>query len=141
MAITFHTSDVDFVLREKNRLRNWIDAVVMRQGMHVGNLSFVFCSDHYLLGVNQRFLQHDTYTDIITFDYVEGNILSGDIMISIDRVRDNAKKYRVPFVHELHRVMIHGVWHLMGQGDKSEEERSAMRACEDRALSLWQEIG
>lgn len=141
MSITFHTSDIDFVLRKKNRLRNWIDVVVMQQDMHVGNLSFVFCSDRYLLDVNQRFLQHDTYTDIITFDYVEGNSLSGDIMISIDRVRDNAKKFHVSFTHELRRVMIHGVWHLMGQGDKSDTERCAMRACEDRSLSLWHEIG
>ena len=91
-----------------------------------------------MLEVNRKYLNHDTYTDIITFDYVSGNLVSGDIMISVDRIRDNAKLFSVPFEQELHRVIIHGIHHLLGQGDKTEEEAAAMRKKENDSLALWE---
>ncbi len=100
-----------------------------------GHLSFVFCSDEYLLKINQDFLQHDYYTDIITFDYSEGNKISGDLMISIDRIQDNAKQLNLKFDDELSRVMIHGVLHLLGFGDKTAKEEKEMRRLEYAALS------
>ena len=106
-------------------------------GRRVGNINYLFCDDEYLLGINQRYLNHDTYTDIITFDYVAGNLISGDIMISVDRVGENAAKFGVPFEQELRRVVVHGVLHLLGQGDKSDEESREMRRLEEEALSLF----
>lgn len=100
-----------------------------------GHLSFVFCSDEHLLKVNQQFLQHDYFTDIITFDYAEGNRVSGDLMISIDRVKDNASTLNIPFEVELNRVMIHGVLHLLGFKDKTPKESDKMRRLEGEALA------
>ena len=118
-------------------MRQWVAEVVKRRGKSVGNINYLFCDDEYLLGVNQQYLQHDTYTDIITFDYVAGGLVSGDIMISVERVGENAAKFGVPFGQELHRVIIHGVLHLLGQGDKSEAEAREMRRQEEEALGLW----
>ena len=114
--------------------------MILRKGKRVGNISYLFCDDEYLLGVNQQFLNHDTYTDIITFDYVVADLISGDIMISVDRVGENAVKFGVPFETELHRVIIHGVLHLLGQGDKSDIEAAEMRSQEENALALWNEM-
>ena len=108
--------------------------------MTVGNINYLFCDDAYLLKINLQYLNHDTYTDIITFDYVHGSLVSGDILISIDRVEENARKYNVSFEQELHRVIIHGVLHLLGQGDKSEEEAQEMRRQETDALSLYAQM-
>lgn len=140
MAITFAINDVKLTLRERSRLRRWITRVVEDAGMLVGEIGYVFCSDENLLKVNQHFLNHDTYTDIITFDYVSGDVVSGDIMISVDRVHENAKKFHQPFVRELHRVVIHGVLHLLGQADKSEAEGKEMRAKEEAALALLEQM-
>ena len=104
----------------------------------VGNLSYLFCNDEFILEMNQRFLNHDTYTDIITFDNVVGDTIAGDILISIDRVGENASLFKVPFEQELHRVIIHGVLHLLGQGDKSDSEAAEMRRQEGDALQLWE---
>jgi rRNA maturation RNase YbeY len=104
-----------------------------------GHLSFVFCSDDHLLKVNQQFLQHDYFTDIITFDYTEGDRVSGDLMISIDRVKDNAIALNIPFEIELRRVMIHGVLHLLGFKDKSPKESEKMRLLEADALAQLSE--
>ena len=112
----------------------------MRRGKSVGNVNYLFCDDEYLLGVNRQYLDHDTYTDIITFDYVAGGLISGDILISYERVGENAAKFGVPFEQELHRVIVHGVLHLLGQGDKSDEESAQMRRLEEEALLLWNEL-
>lgn len=104
-----------------------------------GHLSYVFCSDEHLLKVNQQFLQHDYFTDIITFDYTEGDRVSGDLMISIDRVKNNATSLNIPFELELHRVMIHGVLHLLGFKDKTPNESKRMRILEAKALSQLSE--
>ena len=118
-------------------MKNWISQVIQLRGKRVGNISYLFCDDEYLLGVNQQYLNHDTYTDIITFDYVAADLISGDIMISIDRVGENASQFEVPFELELRRVIIHGVLHLLGQGDKSDDEATEMRRQEEESLALW----
>lgn len=140
MAITYTLDDVRFDLRGRHRLRAWIEQVVRNADKRVGEIGYVFCSDDHLLTVNRQFLNHDTYTDIITFDYVSGDMVSGDIIISVDRVRENAKQMNLPFSEELHRVMIHGVLHLLGQGDKSERESKEMRAKENVALQLLEQM-
>lgn len=137
MAIRFSVQSGEFELEEAPKVRQWVAEVVKRRGKSVGNINYLFCDDEYLLGVNQQYLQHDTYTDIITFDYVAGGLVSGDIMISVERVGENAAKFGVPFGQELHRVIIHGVLHLLGQGDKSEAEAREMRRQEEEALGLW----
>ena len=137
MAIRFSVQSSDFELAEPEKVRLWVAEVVRRRGMTVGNINYLFCDDEYLLGVNQQYLDHDTYTDIITFDYVAGGLVSGDILISVERVGDNARQFGVPFEQELHRVVIHGVLHLLGQGDKSPAEAAEMRHQEEEALEVW----
>lgn len=140
MAIRFSVQSGDFELKEPEKVRRWISEVIQRRGMAVGNIGYLFCDDEYLLDANRRYLDHDTYTDIITFDYVAGGLISGDIMISTDRVGENARKFKVSFEQELHRVIIHGVLHLLGQGDKSAEEAAEMRRQEEEALALWNDM-
>lgn len=137
MAIRFSSQSGDFNVGSADNVKKWVSEVVMRRGKTVGNINYLFCDDEYLLDANKRYLNHDTYTDIITFDYVAGNLVSGDIMISVDRVGENAVKFGVPFDRELHRVVIHGVLHLLGQGDKSAEEAAEMRRQEEEALCLF----
>ena len=136
MAITFSNNDIKFSLKEKTRLKKWITQVVEKQKKRVGDIGYLFCDDEYILQVNREYLDHDTYTDIITFDYVEGDIISGDILISIDRVGENAKTFGCTFEHELHRVIIHGVLHLLGNKDKTDAEAEAMRKKENQALKI-----
>lgn len=137
MAIRFAVQDINFKLPEEGKVKKWLSEVIFRREKQVGNISYLFCGDEYLLGVNCQYLNHDTYTDIITFDYVAADLISGDIMISIDRVGENANVFGVPFENELHRVIVHGVLHLLGQGDKSDEEAKEMRRLEEEALVLW----
>ena len=137
MAIRFSVQSGEFKLEEAPKVRQWVAEVVKRRGKSVGNINYLFCDDEYLLEVNRRYLNHDTYTDIITFDYVAGGLVSGDIMISTERVGENAVKFGVSFGQELHRVIIHGVLHLLGQGDKSEDEAREMRRQEEEALGVW----
>lgn len=137
MAIRFSVQSGDFELLEAPKVQKWLSEVVKRRGKSVGNINYLFCDDEYLLGVNRQYLQHDTYTDIITFDYVAGGLVSGDIMVSVERVGENATGFGVPFEQELHRVIVHGVLHLLGQGDKSEAEAAEMRRQEEEALALW----
>ena len=140
MAISFYLHDVDFLLEDEAKIKQWISLVIHNHHKEVGVISYLFCNDEYILQNNQSFLNHDTYTDIITFDYVEGDIISGDIMISIDRVKENASTFAVPFSYELRRVIIHGILHLLGQGDKTDSEALQMRKREDDALALWDTI-
>jgi len=116
-------------------LKSWIQEVIRLNNHQTGHLSFVFCTDDYLLDVNKKFLNHDYYTDIITFDYNESNIVSGDFIISIDRVKENALIHKCTFHIELYRVIIHGVLHLLGFSDKSEIQQKKMRESEDLYLS------
>lgn len=109
----------------------------MSEGKVVGDISYVFCSDEYLLDLNQKYLSHDTYTDIITFDYCQGNTVSGDIFISIDRVEDNSKTFQVPFHEEVLRVCAHGVLHLAGYKDKTEGDARLMRQKEEEKIRMF----
>lgn len=139
--IRFFTEDISFTLKDKNKLRKWIQVVIDNEGKLPGDLNYIFCSDEFLYKLNIEYLNHDTLTDIITFDLSEDeDEISGEIYISIDRVRENAKKFKVPFYNELHRVMIHGILHLAGYHDKTQEEVTMMRGKEDKCLSLRPEI-
>lgn len=122
--IRFFTEDISFILKQKSAIRNWIDLTIRSESYRLKELNFIFCSDAYLLEMNQGYLNHDTFTDIITFDNSEeeGRII-GDIFISVERVRENAITFGVSETNELHRVMIHGVLHLLGYADKGKEKR------------------
>lgn len=134
--ISFHSEDVDFHLVNEKQIIKWIKNSVKNEGKTISELSYIFCSDEYLHKMNLEYLNHDTYTDIITFDYTEGNIVSGDIFISIDRVKENALKFNTEFLNELSRVTIHGVLHLAGYKDKTTKEKELMRSKEDFYLTL-----
>ena len=124
-------SECDFEAESVSNLEPWIKTVITKENKTLGELNYIFCTDEYLLEKNQTFLNHNTYTDIITFDYSEENQISGDIFISIERVKENARKFAVEFETELKRVMIHGVLHLIGYKDKSEDEQKLMREKEN----------
>lgn len=124
--ITFHTEDIEFQLDKPEKIKDWIRQTIQEEGGTLTFINFIFCSDTYLHRINLEYLNHDTYTDIITFPYSNETIES-DIFISIDRVRENAQTFKVSFTHELHRVIIHGVLHLLGYGDKTPEEQQQMR--------------
>lgn len=134
--IQFVFEDVKFTLSERLRLKAWIKEVVSSYGMKIGNICYIFCNDDYILDVNKQYLNHDYYTDIITFDYDEDDVISGDLFISIDTVKSNSIQFSTQFIDELHRVMIHGVLHLLGLKDKAPEDEKAMRLAEDKALAL-----
>ena len=123
-------------LKKRTILKQWIKAIVENHKKEVGGISYIFCSDEQLLEINKEFLNHDYYTDIITFDYSETDVVSGDLFISIERIKDNAKTLKTSYQEELHRVIIHGVLHLLGYKDKTEEESENMRKLEDECLLI-----
>lgn len=138
--ITF-TADVVFTgCPDLQKVKKWIIAVIQQCSKRVGVISYLFCDDEHMIKVNNSFLKHDTYTDIITFDYVEGDVISGDILISVDRVKDNSQRFNTSFENELLRVIIHGIFHLLGQNDKTENDAVEMRKLENSALALWKTI-
>lgn len=128
--------DVDSFDFSVNFLDSWYNKVASIHGKSLGDITVIFCSDDYLLEMNQQHLSHDFFTDIITFDYTFEDTISGDLFVSVDRVKDNAQMLKHSFEDELHRVCIHGVLHLCGFGDKSVEDENRMRVLEDEALSL-----
>lgn len=134
--IAFHSEGISFVLPQQDHIRNWIAKVIDNENCVLQQLNFVFCSDEYLHKINLEYLNHDTYTDIITFPYGEGKIIESDIFISVDRTTENAKTYKVEPLEELYRVIIHGVLHLVGYGDKTVEEKTLMRQKEEDALGM-----
>jgi rRNA maturation RNase YbeY len=137
MAITFQSENIPFPRSiKKRKTANWIKSVADGFGKKVGELAYLFCDDQKILEVNRQYLQHDFFTDIITFDYSEGDAIAGDIFISLETVRSNSQKYHTPYEEELHRVIIHGVLHLCGLRDKSRTEKKAMREAEEKALNL-----
>ncbi len=138
--IQFHSEGSPFRPKHIRRLRQWIASVIREKGKNLHSLSIVFCDDDYLHQVNLRYLKHDTLTDIITFPYSELPDIEGDILISVERVRENARLYHVSFSEELRRVMIHGVLHLCGLEDKTPEDKRQMRKAENEALSYWEEL-
>ena len=133
--ITFNFETL-FELKKTTHLEDWVAKIVDNHGFTIGEINFIFCDDAYLHKLNVDFLQHDTLTDVISFDNTIGKLISGDIYISIERVADNAKDYNVSFDEELHRVMIHGVLHYIGFKDKTVLEKKQMTDAEDEALIL-----
>jgi len=136
MSIQFFVEDVTLPRLLKRRIGNWIKKVIVDEGKKSGEISFIFCSDSYLLEVNKKYLNHDYFTDIITFDYVENNVINGDIFISVDRVRENAIEFKTTFANELNRILIHGVLHLLGYKDKTKKDKSIMTDKEEFYLNL-----
>lgn len=139
MAIRF-SIETKYSLKNRTLIKQWIKTVVVNKGKKLGDVSYILCDDDYLLEVNRQYLKHDYYTDIITFDYTENDRIGGDLFISIDRVKDNATALQVPEHEELMRVMIHGVLHLLGLKDKSEEEVKQMRKAEEECLELLKKM-
>lgn len=129
--------EIDFRLENESYFTDWISRIIGIEGFLLGEVSYIFCDDGYLLGINKRYLNHDTYTDIISFDYTSGNLISGDIFISVDRILDNASEFGVEFKEELLRVMSHGILHLMGYMDKSDSDIKVMRMKEKEMIELF----
>ena len=137
LPIHFFSEDISFILKEKNKVRNWIRNTIRSEGKKLRELNLIFCSDTYLLEINKQYLDHDTFTDIVTFDNSESpELIIGDIFISIDRIRENAAKYKVAEKDELHRVIIHGTLHLIGYKDKTKSDKNLMTEKEDQHLAL-----
>lgn len=129
--------ECDFRLEDEQVFSDWITRVIESENKSTGEIAYIFCDDDYLLEINQQYLDHDTLTDIISFDYTENDIISGDIFISIDRVQDNADDFDTPFEEELKRVMVHGILHYCGYKDKSLDEEVLMRNKEEEKINMF----
>ena len=134
--ISFHNQSISFKLQEKTKLKQWIKTVTEKEKHKLGNINYIFCTDDELLEINLKHLNHNTLTDIITFDYTDGTTIHSDIFISIERVLENAEKFKVTFEEEFHRVMIHGILHLCGYKDKTKADAELMRKKENSSLKL-----
>lgn len=135
--INFFCEDVTFVVKDKTKVKNWIYQIIKQHDSKPQTINYIFCSDEYLREVNKQYLEHDYYTDIITFDQAENEgEVAGDLYISIDRIKDNAEQIGISFEQELHRVLIHGVLHLIGYDDLTDETEAQMRELENKALAL-----
>ena len=135
--ISFSTAEIEFSLNNKLKVKAWVKSILEAEKKAAGDITYIFCNDDYLGSMNEKYLKHDTLTDIITFDYSEKGILSGDIFISIERVKENADSFKTGFDAELGRVMAHGVLHLSGYKDKSAADKKEMRSKEDFYLSTF----
>lgn len=138
--IRFRTDGIEMPAIDERRIGRWIRSVAADYGYSVGNINYIFCSDERELAVNREFLGHDYYTDVITFDYTTGSTLNGDIFISLETVRSNAEMVGVEYEQELSRILIHGVLHLTGQGDKTPETKEEMTAKEEKALAKLETV-
>ena len=134
--ISYYFEETDFMFKGKAKNNAWLRLVAESEIRRIGNISIIFCSDNYILDINRKYLEHDYFTDIITFDYCEGDRLSGDLFISVDSVRENAIEYKTDFRDELNRVMVHGILHLIGYDDHTDEDIAVMRSKENYYLSL-----
>jgi rRNA maturation RNase YbeY len=134
MAIFYETAEISFPKIKRRNTTLWIKKVIEHFHKELGNITYIFCSDEEILRINQSYLNHNYYTDIITFDYSEGDKLSGDLFISLDTVKTNSEKYKTNYDEELHRVMIHGILHLCGYNDKTQTEKKIMQEKENEAL-------
>lgn len=134
--IEFH-SETDFALEHPEQYQQWIQAIIESEGGEMGALNYIFCDDAYLHQINVDYLNHDDYTDIISFDYSEGKLISGDIFISVERVQENAQTFCNTFLDELHRVMAHGLLHYLGYKDKTEDDALLMRQKEEEKMKLF----
>lgn len=140
MEINFFTENISFQVENQALVKEWIDKVCDDRNFKVGNVNFIFTDDATLLQINNKYLQKDYFTDIITFGNTQANEINGDIYISIDRIKENADRYKRTFLDELHRVIIHGILHLTGINDYSEKEKKMMRELEDKYLSLLADL-
>lgn len=129
--------ETDFILENEKDIANWLRACIAKYGFKEGELNYIFCDDEYLLKLNEEFLKHDTLTDIISFDYTLGKLLGGDVFISVERVKENAIRFNQSIDNEMNRVIIHGLLHFMGFKDKTEKEKTEMRAQEERCLETF----
>jgi rRNA maturation RNase YbeY len=134
--VSFHSEQTDYSISNENQISDWLVSVCKKEGKTLAEISIILCSDDYLLEVNRKHLNHDYYTDVITFDYSESPHVSGDIIISIDRVQENADSFGVEMVDELHRIIVHGTLHLLGYTDKTSSSKEEMTSKEDFYLSL-----
>jgi len=134
--ISFDSEDISFELENADSMQKWINNTIVKEGKSVGEISYIFCSDEYLHKINLEHLDHDTFTDIITFNYCEEDLINSDIFISIDRIKENSESFKTTFEDELCRVIIHGILHLVGYDDKTDEDKVLMRAKEDFYLTL-----
>jgi probable rRNA maturation factor len=137
IMISFSTAEIEFNLKNKLKVKTWVKSILESEKWTTGDITYIFCNDDYLGSMNKRYLKHDTLTDIITFDYSENGILSGDIFISVERVKENAESFSTGFNAELGRVMAHGVLHLSGYKDKNTIDKKMMRGKEDFYLSSF----
>ncbi len=136
-GIRFFNEDTTFLLKHKSVLRTWIKRVIVQEKLQLESLNYIFCSDQYLWKMNKEYLEHDTYTDIITFDNSSGEkMVEADVFISVDRVKENAQIQNITFLQELYRVMVHGILHLMGFNDKTPNQKRVMSEKEDACISL-----
>ena len=135
MPVFFHNEDVDFSIQQKNKKKRWLKNVIEHLDFKLGNISVIFCSDDYLLSLNKKHLNHNYYTDVITFNYCSNETISGDIFVSVDRVRAFSIDTNTPFLSEINRVIVHGVLHLCGFDDKKPDEILKMRKLEDLYLT------
>ena len=127
----------DFILDQEEHFASWIETIILSENKTLGEISYIFCNDEYLHNINMQYLNHDTLTDIISFDYTEGDVISGDIFVSIERVKDNAIDFKVSFEEELKRVLAHGVLHYCGYKDKTDTDAALMRAKEEEKINLF----
>ncbi len=134
MPTKFFNEDTKFQLKNRNLLKKWINEVILSESFKPGDINFIFTSDKYLLEINKQYLSHNYFTDIITFNYCENNNVNGDIYISVDTIKNNSTRFSVTFLQELHRVMVHGILHLLGYDDHSDEEKLIMREKENYYL-------
>lgn len=139
-AISFFSEDIDFILDNQDKIQKWINLIIAKEKNVLSYINYIFCSDAYLHKINLEYLDHDTLTDIITFPYTDAPPIESDIFISIDRVKENAKIFKTSFERELYRVIIHGVLHLCGYGDKDDESKKLMRNKEDEAIETLEKL-
>ncbi len=139
MPIVYHLEEIEVQLPDEKQLTKWLCEIAEEEDKEISQITYIFCNDDYLLGINKEYLNHDYYTDIITFPYKQGQEIESDIFISIDRVRENAEIFKSDFDRELLRVMAHGLLHLLGYKDKTKEEERVMRGKEDRAIERFYE--
>jgi len=139
-TIFFHAEDISFTLGSENTISNWLLNLVELHNKKLGELNYIFCSDNYLLKLNQEHLKHDYFTDIITFDYCDKDLISGDLFISIDRIKENANTFRKTESNELNRVIAHGLLHLLGFTDKTADDIVEMRSMEEKALKMLENM-
>lgn len=136
MSVSFHSEGISFILNNKRKINSWVLECVSLHNKSCGDINVIFCDDEYLLSVNNTYLNHDYYTDIITFDYSHKDLIAGDLFISITRVKENASELNIEFITELYRVIVHGVLHLLGYKDKTKLEKEKMRDKEDEMILL-----